>query len=138
MSNKIQRVTIKAIIFKNDSFLLVQDHKNKWEMPGGKVDFGESPENTIKRELNEELGVNDVIVKDIVKSWTFSVQDEGDDYQFIVIVYSVDIGNSDIKHSDEHKKYEWVSKNKIESLNMRDGYKDSINEFLVKNTRKEE
>jgi 8-oxo-dGTP pyrophosphatase MutT (NUDIX family) len=133
MSNKIQRITIKAIIFKNDSFLLVQDHKDKWEMPGGKVDFGESPEDTITRELNEELGVDNVVVDNIVKSWTFSVQHEGDDYQFIVIVYSVDIGDSEVRHSDEHKKYEWVPKDKINSLNMRDGYKDSINEFLAKN-----
>lgn len=133
MSNKIQRITIKAIIFKNDSFLLVEDHKGKWEMPGGKVDFGESPEDTLKRELNEELGVEDAVINDLVKSWTFCVQSEGDDYQFIVIVYSADIGNQDIKHSDEHKKYEWVPKDKINSLNMRDGYKESIKQFLSKN-----
>ena len=31
---------------------------NRWELPGGKVDFGESDRDALKRELFEELGVN--------------------------------------------------------------------------------
>ena len=30
----------------------------KWEIPGGKVDFGETPEESIVREIKEEIGVN--------------------------------------------------------------------------------
>jgi 8-oxo-dGTP diphosphatase len=52
-----------AIIAKNGKILVAKRHSDsrfepdKWEFPGGKVDFGEHPEEALKRELKEELGI---------------------------------------------------------------------------------
>ena len=52
-----------AIITKDSKLLAVQrgiesNHPLKWEFPGGKIIFGETPEQCIIREIDEELSVN--------------------------------------------------------------------------------
>ena len=52
------KVDIRAAIIENDKILLVQEKMdNKWAMPGGWADVGESPAAAIIRETKEESGL---------------------------------------------------------------------------------
>ncbi len=57
--NTIYRVAVKALI-KNDKgqLLLVKENSDKWDLPGGGLDHGEEPEDGIRREIHEEIGVS--------------------------------------------------------------------------------
>lgn len=51
-----------AVIEKNGKILIAKRRKSdrmggKWEFPGGKIDLGETPEECLRRELKEELGI---------------------------------------------------------------------------------
>lgn len=51
-------LSIKALIVKDNTFLIIKDlNDNKWELPGGRVNYGEDPNNTLIREIKEELNV---------------------------------------------------------------------------------
>ncbi|MBN2255836.1 MAG: 8-oxo-dGTP diphosphatase MutT [Deltaproteobacteria bacterium] len=55
-------VVIAAVMEKNGKFLIARRRKgdvmaNKWELPGGKMEPGETPEACLRRELREEFGI---------------------------------------------------------------------------------
>ena len=59
--HKTYQVTA-AIIRKDSKILIARRAQNKhlggyWEFPGGKIEEGETPQECLKRELEEELGI---------------------------------------------------------------------------------
>jgi 8-oxo-dGTP diphosphatase len=63
---KSVRYVVAALILRGDQVLICQRRPDqamalKWEFPGGKMEPGESPEQALIRELDEELGINATI-----------------------------------------------------------------------------
>jgi 8-oxo-dGTP diphosphatase len=61
----VKRV-VAALIWKHGSVLICQRTRHqtmplKWEFPGGKIEEGEQPRDALRRELEEELGINAII-----------------------------------------------------------------------------
>jgi len=57
---------VAALIFEGDKILACQRTRHqvmplKWEFPGGKIEDGEQPRAALRRELEEELGIEAVI-----------------------------------------------------------------------------
>ena len=63
---------VAALIVREDRILICQRTKYqplplKWEFPGGKIETGEQPRDALRRELDEELGIDAVIGDELVR-----------------------------------------------------------------------
>ncbi len=61
-----------ALILDRDKVLICQRTKYqsmplKWEFPGGKIESGEQPHDALRRELDEELGIDAVIGDEVAR-----------------------------------------------------------------------
>ena len=63
----VREPTAGGIVFRRDKkgnveMLLIQDHKDRWTIPKGHIEPGETAQQAAKREIGEEAGLNDVEV----------------------------------------------------------------------------
>lgn len=118
-----------AIIIIESKILVVQRSSNmnlplKWEFPGGKLEFGESDEDCIKREMKEELNIE----IDILSRLTPSIHD----YPNISIRLIPFVANyrSGIITLFEHKQYLLLAKDELRDLDWAQADLLILKEFL--------
>ncbi len=63
---------VAALIWKAGEILVCQRTRHqvmplKWEFPGGKIEDGEQPRDALRRELEEELGIQAVIEDEVAR-----------------------------------------------------------------------
>jgi 8-oxo-dGTP diphosphatase len=126
---------LKAIIVKNGKILILKRSekedcfKNQWDLPGGRIKFGEDPKEALKREIKEEAGIRVEIIRP-VRIWTF-FEDRGKT-QVVGITMLCKYKSGKVKVGKEHESYRWVKPKEIENYNINEGIKKDIKE-AVKN-----
>ena len=116
-------VRAAGVIIHNNKILLHRNAKsNHYALVGGRVAIGEDSENTIKREIQEELG-KEIEITGYVSTIENFFEMKGSKYHEILFVHKVEFTNEEDKKIDhtlkniegkEHLQYEWIELDKID------------------------
>ena len=110
------KVLINGAIIKDGKLLLAKRIDiNKWELPGGKVEDGEQPKDTIVRELEEELKLKGSI-KNILDSYSSFFDWNGDSHLVVHVTYLIEPNSDAVLDKELHSELAWFSKGQIAKL----------------------
>jgi 8-oxo-dGTP diphosphatase len=108
--DKIARIGIGVFVFKNGKFLMGRRRNahgdGTWSIPGGHLEFGETFEDTAKREVLEETGL-------AIKNVRFGAvtndyfRDEGKHYVTVWVLSDWESGKEHITEPDKYVDMEW-------------------------------
>ncbi|MGA9651482.1 (deoxy)nucleoside triphosphate pyrophosphohydrolase [Pedobacter sp.] len=112
---KIIQVSCAIIVSEDRKILVTQRSASmslplKWEFPGGKIEKEESPEQTIVREIKEELNI-EISMSNKLPSVTHHYEN----FSIILIPFICKIEHGEIKLS-EHQAFRWLNPNKLLDL----------------------
>ena len=108
---------VAAIIVFDSNILCVQRGENKYEyiskkfeFPGGKIESGETKQETIKREIREELDM-DIIVE----SEFLTVNHTYPDFHLLMHSFICRTNNNNLR-LNEHLDFKWLKKEELNDL----------------------
>ena len=111
-------IVLTGILKDNDLLLVVKRNENDdlypgaWEFPGGHLEDGETLKDGLKRELYEEIGFTDNFDPIIIHYYDEVKEKNGELTHDLEIDFIVNVDSSkiDVKLSNEHCDYKWVTK----------------------------
>ena len=119
-----------AIIAKESKILAAQRSETmslplKWEFPGGKLMEGESEEECLKREIQEELNIAIAITSKL----TTSIHDYGN-FSIALIPFLAEYAAGEIK-LHEHRQIGWFTKEQLSTLDWAPADIPILQELIV-------
>jgi mutator protein MutT len=121
-----QRLSVRAIINEDGKALLLRRSNgrdtilNKYELPGGKLAYGEQPEDALRRYLHDDAGLH-VQSAQLFDAVTYIDHDDRA-IQYGVIVYLVTLTQQrhPMKLSGNYSKYKWHSMSSVQQFELTD------------------
>lgn len=141
-----QRIAVRAIIRKEEKTLLLKRANGrptilgKYELPGGKLDYGEQPEDALGRYLHEDAGLT-IQTAQLFDVLTYVDHDDRDiQYVFILYLVSLDSGGSSVVLNQNYSHYIWKKMSDIHQDELTESAKLllGISQQQIQSVKKEE
>jgi len=114
------RQSIAGIVYQNGVFLIghrlpTGEMGGRWEFPGGKVDPGETPEESLHREFREELNLPVRVERLLTRAFF-----ENKNGPVELLAYQVTLLGTEPVSLTEHTEIRWATLDEIERLDFVD------------------
>ncbi|MFE7566384.1 (deoxy)nucleoside triphosphate pyrophosphohydrolase [Streptomyces sp. NPDC057539] len=93
----------------------------RWELPGGKLEPGEVPEQTLVRELREELGVETEPVDRIPGEWPLKPG-------YVLQVWTARLLSGEPRPLEDHDELRWLGPDEIHTVDWLDQDRPAVAE----------
>lgn len=121
-----QKLSVRAIVSEDDSTLLLKRSSGResilgmYELPGGKLNYGEQPEDALRRYLHDDVGIH-IQSAQLFDAVTYIDRDDRD-VQYGVLVYNVTPSSQrhPMKLGGSYNKYKWYSRTNLQHNEMTD------------------
>ena len=121
---------VAAVIYKDGAYFTTQrgygEFEGMWEFPGGKIESGESREVALKREIQEELGVDITIDK-----FLCTTDYDYPSFHLTMHCYLCSVASGDIELR-EHKSACWLTAETLDSVEWLPADKEVIDKLITK------
>ncbi len=120
---KIKQIKVVAgLILQNNRLLICQrpkfkEHPLKWEFPGGKTKNGETNEEALTREINEELSINIINCEKLI-NYEFNYKDLNK--RIFIYFYLVNNFSGKVLNNF-HKELKWIEIKDIREYDFLEG-----------------
>jgi ADP-ribose pyrophosphatase YjhB (NUDIX family) len=121
-SQNIIEIIVRVIFKKYNKILLCKSNEHgHYFLPGGHVEFGDTLETTVYKEMNEELGLEKEDIQNVqfVKFFENTYGPETNKFQEINFVFEAKMRSDiEIESKEEHISFEWIDENKLAEVNV--------------------